>query len=211
LPRPHRPSPTTDFGIKAHFRDVTGPCDAVELFGVAGHYVGLAPIEGGLANVAFSVPAARLERFRGDLDALWRQILSENSALAARFTAATRVGPWLASPLPRFAVARRWPDRVIPLGNAAAALEPIGGEGMGLALRSAELAVGSLLESARTNTPPPVRRLRNEFERLWRTRRVACRALARLLSAPAVAGDVVDIARGSAWVTRAALALMGKS
>jgi 2-polyprenyl-6-methoxyphenol hydroxylase-like FAD-dependent oxidoreductase len=208
---PARPSPTSDFGLKAHFRDVTGPRDAVELFGVDGHYVGLAPIEGGLSNIAFSVPAARLDLFRGDLDALWQRILSENPTLADRFVRATRAGPWLASPLPRFAVARHWPDRVIPLGNAAAALEPIGGEGMGLALRSAELAAEFLLESARTNTPVPVRRLRADFARLWRTRRVACRALARLLSAPKVAGDVVDWARGSEWLSRTALNLIGKA
>lgn len=208
---PTRPVPTADFGVKAHFRGVRGPRDAVELFGVNGHYVGLAPIEDDLANVAFSVPAARLDHFRGDLDGLWRQLRSENPTLADRFVDATRVGSWLASPLPRFSVSRDWPDRVIPLGNAAAALEPIGGEGMGLALRSAELAADHLVESARTGSPLPVRRLRAEFARLWRTRRLACRALARLLSTPSIAGDVVDVARGSAWVTRAALALIGKS
>jgi 2-polyprenyl-6-methoxyphenol hydroxylase-like FAD-dependent oxidoreductase len=208
---PTRPTPTTDFGVKAHFRHIRDPRDAVELFGVDGHYVGLAPIEDALSNIAFSVPAARLERFRGDFDALWAQILTENPTLASRVDGATRSGPWLASPLPRFAVAREWPERVIPLGNAAAALEPIGGEGMGLALRSAELASESLIESVRTNAPLPARQLRAEFARLWRIRRVACRAMARLLSAPTVAGDVVDLARGSEWATRAVLALMGKS
>jgi 2-polyprenyl-6-methoxyphenol hydroxylase-like FAD-dependent oxidoreductase len=208
---PDRPPATTDFGVKAHFRGARGPRDAVELFGVDGHYVGLAPIENEWSNIAFSVPAARLERFRGDLDALWQQVCSENTALAARFTAATRVGPWLASPLPRFAVARQWPDGVIPLGNAAAALEPIGGEGMGLALRSAELAAAHLGESARTGAPLPTTSLRAEFNRLWRTRRLACRALARLLSTPMLAGHVVDWARGSEWLSRTALTWIGKS
>jgi 2-polyprenyl-6-methoxyphenol hydroxylase-like FAD-dependent oxidoreductase len=109
----------------------------LKLFGVTGHYVGVAPIEDGRSNVAFSVPAKRLEAFRGDLDALWRQLLTENPTLAERFGGAERVSDWLASPLPRFAIQRRWPEGVIPLGNAAAALEPIGGEGMGLAMRSA--------------------------------------------------------------------------
>jgi flavin-dependent dehydrogenase len=208
---PQRPRATSDLGVKAHFAHVDSPRDAVELFGVRGHYVGLAPIEGDLSNVAFSVPASRVERFRGHLDALWRQVCSENALLARRFTRATRVGDWLASPLPRFAVVRRWPDRIIPLGNAAAALEPIGGEGMGLAMRSAELAAAALNQAERTGTPLPVEALRRSFDCLWRTRRLACRALARMLSTPAVAGDVVDWARGSESLSRAAMALIGKS
>jgi 2-polyprenyl-6-methoxyphenol hydroxylase-like FAD-dependent oxidoreductase len=208
---PHRPRPTSDFGIKAHFASVSGPRDAVELFGVQGHYVGLAPIEQGLSNIAFSVPAIRLERFRGDLDALWQHLLTENTTLAQRFAQARRVGDWLAAPLPRFQVSRRWPARVIPLGNSAAALEPIGGEGMGLAMRSAELAAEALDRSERTKTPLPIRRLQTEFARLWRTRRLACRALARLLSTPRIAGDVLDWARGNESLSRAAMAMIGKT
>jgi 2-polyprenyl-6-methoxyphenol hydroxylase-like FAD-dependent oxidoreductase len=208
---PSRPPPTTDLGIKAHFEYVTGPRDAVELFGVQGHYVGLAPIERSLSNVAFSLPTSRLDRFRGDLGALWQHLLTENATLAARFSHAHQVGPWLASPLPRFPVNHPWPPRVIPLGNSAAALEPIGGEGMGLALRSAELATAALDQAARTQTPLPVRRLQIQFTRLWRTRRLACRTLARLLSMPAVAGDLLDLARDNIPLSRAAMALIGKS
>jgi flavin-dependent dehydrogenase len=207
---PDRPGPTADFGVKAHFANVDAPRDAVELFGVAGHYVGLAPVENDRANVAFSVPGTKLQRFNGDLDALWREVLTENRALARRFAFACRTGDWLASPLPRFAVRRDWPPNVIPLGNAAAALEPIGGEGMGLAIRSAELAAEALERSVRSGTPLRARRLRAQFRGLWATRRLACRALARLLSSPRLAGDVVDLARNSESVSRAAMAWMGK-
>lgn len=208
---PSRPPPTTDLGIKAHFEHVTGPRDAVELFGVRGHYVGLAPIENGLSNVAFSLPTARLDHFRGDLGALWHHLLTENPTLAARFTRARQTSPWLASPLPRFPVNGNWPPHVIPLGNSAAALEPIGGEGMGLALRSAELATAALDHAERTHTPLPVRRLQTQFTRLWRTRRLACRTLARLLSSPSLAGDLLDLARDNTPLSRAAMALIGKS
>jgi len=208
---PSRPPPTTDLGIKAHFEHVTGPRDAVELFGVQGHYVGLAPIENGLSNIAFSLPTSRLDHFHGDLDALWHHLLRENASLAARFTRARQVGPWFASPLPRFPVTHHWPPRVIPLGNSAAALEPIGGEGMGLALRSAELAAAALDHAERTQTPLPVRHLQSQFTRLWRTRRLACRTLARLLSIPSLAGDLLDLARDNTPLSRAAMSLIGKS
>ena len=207
---PQRPQPTTDFGIKGHFRDVSSPRDAVELFGVHGHYVGVAPIEAGLVNVAFSVPAARLERFRGDLVALWRHLLTENPALADRFREANQVGGWLAAPLPRFGVARHWPPRVIPLGNAAAALEPIGGEGMGLAMRSAELAADALHRANATRSNAPVAALRDQFASLWKARRLACRALAKLLGQPAIAGDLMDLVGVNPPLARAAMALIGK-
>ena len=207
---PQRPRPTTDFGVKAHFECVDGARDAVELFGVRGHYVGLAPIEGGVSNIAFSVPAARLERFRGEFDGLWRQVLSENGELASRFIRARRIGGWLASPLPRFGVARRWPDKVIPLGNAAAALEPIGGEGMGLAMRSAELAAGALVHGYATGSPLPVKRLRGQFAKLWRKRRWGCRILAKLLGNAALAGPLLDWAASDEGVSRRVFAWMGK-
>jgi flavin-dependent dehydrogenase len=208
---PTRPRPTTDFGIKAHFADVAGPRDAVELFGVQGHYVGLAPIEAALSNVAFSISAKRLQPFSQNLDALWRLLLTENPTLAARFTGARRASDWLASPLPRFGVAKHWPPNVIPIGNAAAALEPIGGEGMGLALRSAELAADALHESHSTGVPFSNSKLQRDFRRLWRTRRLACRALAKLLSHPPLAGPLLDWATTNGHLPRAALALIGKT
>lgn len=208
---PHRPPTTTDFGVKAHFENVNGPTDAVELFGVRGHYVGLAPIEGGRFNVAMSLPARRLEKAGGDFDRLWKEMVNENHKLAERFAEAQRVGEWLASPLPRFGVARKWPVHVIPLGNAAAALEPIGGEGMGLAMRSAELVAQALAAAHASGIPLPVKHLRARFDEIWRMRRVACRGVAKLLSNPALAGPVIDWAAGSEAFSRNVLGWMGKS
>ena len=144
-PRP--PEPTTDFGIKTHFANVAGPRDAIELFGTSGTYGGLAPIESGRWNAAFSVPAALLRQHRGDMESLFERLVAANVTLRKRMREAERISPWLASPLPRYAVTRDWPARVIAVGNAAAAMEPIGGEGMGLALRSAELAVAAIAEA----------------------------------------------------------------
>ncbi len=289
---PDRPALTGDLGIKAHFTEVDGPRDAIELFGVTGHYVGVAPIEAdaegaplghaqtsrlsslgmgslltarqGMAplahraaagkarwNVAFSVPAKRLQRHGNDLDELWAAMLLENRRLAERFAGARRMGGWLAAPLPRFGVARRWPAGVIPLGNAAAAIEPIGGEGMGLALKSGLMAARMILarhsdveafadhlsqtrhrnvqastsecratkafadDSSQTRhrnveLHADVEKLRGEFAGLWRMRRAACRGLARILSWPAVAGPVVELARGNERLARAVMGWMGK-
>jgi flavin-dependent dehydrogenase len=81
---------------------------------------------------------------------------------------------------------------------------------MGLAMRSAELAAEALDQAHQSNTPLPVRRLQIDFARLWRTRRLACRTLARLLSAPSIAGDLLDLARGNEPLSRAAMTMIGK-
>jgi menaquinone-9 beta-reductase len=173
------PPHTNDFGVKAHFTDVDGPRDAIELFGVRGSYGGLAAIEGGRWNAAFSVPASRLKQHRGDIEALFAELMCENKTLAARCRRATRAGPWLAAPLPRFGVRSSCDPRVIPVGNAAAAIEPIGGEGMGLAMRSAELTADALIRAVEG---------RRAMRALWRTRGLACRGAALAAASPTISG-----------------------
>ena len=198
------PPPTGDLGIKTHFEDVDGPRDAIEMFGLRGCYGGLAPIEGGRWNAALSVPAPRVRSHGGDIGAVFQELLDENPALRRRVAGARQVGGWLASPLPRFPVRARWPDRVIPLGNAAAALEPIGGEGMGLAMRSAELASAALLDGA------PASALIRRYRGLWATRSRACRAGATLAASPRLARPAARLLSAMHWPLRAGMALMGK-
>ena len=168
---PDPPPHTADFGIKAHFEGIDGPRDTIELFGCNGLYGGVAAIEDGRWNAAFSVPAERLKSHRGDVAALFAEIVGENRTLRARLSGAQQIGQWLASPLPRFAVRHNWPPGVIAIGNAAAAIEPIGGEGMGLALQSAFSAASSLLHTDELDRPA----LKDRYRRLWRTRRPLCR------------------------------------
>src|SRR5581483_3534776 len=162
--------------LKAHFTGIRGPGNAIELFGVHGHYGGIAPIENGTWNVAFSDPKCRMQ---SDLDALFAQVVEENPVFRERFRSASRCTPWLVSALPRFGISHRWEPNVIALGNAAASIEPVGGEGMGLAMHSAELAANMLL-SERVD----LSELRRSFAILWRTRSISCRAVARLVSSP---------------------------
>jgi flavin-dependent dehydrogenase len=206
---PQRPNLTSDFGIKAHFAAVNGPRDAIELFGARGHYGGLAPVEGERWNASFSVPAARLQEFRADLDELFASIVDQHLTLRTRMRGARRVGPWLAAPLPRFGVNRNWPHGVIPLGNAAAAIEPIGGEGIGLAMRSAELAAEAIIDAVHRGAEIDIQRLRESFNSLWRPRRAACRALAMAISCPGLASWAVPMIASTDPPTRLALRLIG--
>jgi flavin-dependent dehydrogenase len=204
------PPPTDDLGIKTHFENVAGPRDAIELFGLTRCYGGLAPIEGGRWNCALSVPAARVRQHAGDLASLFAELQAENPALRRRLARATRVGAWLASPLPRFAVRARWPRGVIPVGNAAAAIEPIGGEGMGLAMRSAELAAASLLTGKCPPDGEERLRLEKDYRRLWGRRRTACRAAGLLASRRKVATAAALALSATPASLQAGLRWMGK-
>jgi flavin-dependent dehydrogenase len=172
----HRDVPSTgSLGVKCHLTNVEGAMNCIHLFGVTGHYVGLAPIEGDRWNLAFTVPAQRVTALRGDLTALLASMKNENPALARHLHHAARVGAWHTCPLPRFPVASVWEENVIPLGNASAAIEPIGGEGMGLAIASAELASREIIASVREGRAVDLSSLRAEFRRLWNARQLGCR------------------------------------
>jgi 2-polyprenyl-6-methoxyphenol hydroxylase-like FAD-dependent oxidoreductase len=151
-----------------------------------------------------------LKQHGGDVDALFRAAVDRSKHLQRRFARATRVGDWLVCPLPRHAVRRAWPRNVIPVGNAAAALEPVGGEGMGLAMRSAELAAEAIDAAAHDNRDVDGQALRRRFDRLWRTRRAACRGAAMALSHPWLGPLALGMAERSPLLTRASLALIGK-
>ena len=208
-----KPRLTGDLGVKAHFRGVRADPHAIALFGLGGHYAGLAPVSAGgdgrLWNLACNVPAVRVKRFAGDHDALFSRMCDENPRLAAAFASAERAGPWLACPLPRFAPRGDWPAGVIPLGNAAAALEPVGGEGMGLAVASAARAADHVLHGR--TSPSGLASLRGEYRRLWRTRRPACRSAAALLSSPRLGPPAVRLAARWSALGSIGLHLVGKS
>jgi menaquinone-9 beta-reductase len=207
------PRPSGDLGVKATFENVEGGAsDAIELFGLRGKYGGLAPIEGNRRNAAFSVPASLVAKFRGDLNRMMTRIISENPILQLRLRHAIRLGDWLASPLPRFAVGRKWSGNVIPIGNAAAALEPIGGEGMGLAIESALLAAGAVdIALRQPRGLHDFAALNREFSRLWRIRRAACRLMGFMMSRPILAELTVGVISGGSGLTGRFLRAMGKS
>jgi flavin-dependent dehydrogenase len=182
-----RGQPSGEFGLKAHFIGVNAPPDTIALFGVQGHYGGVAAIEADRWNLAFSVPAARIRHFAHNYDRLLETMMLENRHLCGWMSGAKRLSDWLVSPLPRSAVRDDWPDRVIPVGNAAAAIEPIGGEGIGLAMRSAELAAAAIVAAVQGDQRVAARRLRSEYRRLWGWRGPVGRGAAMAISHPPLA------------------------
>jgi flavin-dependent dehydrogenase len=205
----YRPALISDLGVQAHFEAVDDEADCISLFSLPGHYCGLAPIESGAWNVAMSVPADRVRRRK--LDELWERAVSENAGLKRRMGRARQVTPWLAAPLPRFSVRSRWSQGIIPIGNAAAALEPIGGEGMGLAMRSAEIAAEAIDAALREKRAVDVKHLQSQFRKLWRWRSIVCRAGGIVASHPRLARWAISILSLDERLGPALVGLTGKS
>ena len=196
-----RPALTGDLGVKAHFANVSADAAAITLYGGLGCYGGVAPIEGDRWNVAFSVPRTNVAAFLGDFDAWWADLSKRSDGIRRHFGNAQRLSPWLASPLPRFTPQKTWADRVIPIGASAGAIEPVGGEGMGTALRSAELAVEAILTD-RLHALPAA------FSTLWSRRGFFCRLGGQMLADEAWSDGIAMT--GASHVRRAALWLIGK-
>jgi 2-polyprenyl-6-methoxyphenol hydroxylase-like FAD-dependent oxidoreductase len=195
---------------KAHFDGVLGRRDAISLFGMNESYVGLAPVELDRWNVALTVPAEIMHRHRGDLDAMFKSMLDQNPEMASRFGAARALGRWVAAPLPRSSVRDDWPAGMIPIGNAVAAIEPVGGEGIGLAMRSAELAAAALIAARREERTVDVAALRRSFLKLWQMRSAGCRAAGLAVSRPRLASYAAPIIDQTESLRRLALQLTGK-
>jgi 2-polyprenyl-6-methoxyphenol hydroxylase-like FAD-dependent oxidoreductase len=201
---------TGDFGIKAHFSGVAAPRDAIQLFGVRESYGGIAPIEHGAFNASFSVPHPRLRACQGNLDRLCHDLCRENRSLGNAMKSATRTSPWLSCPLPRFVMTTPLTGRVIPIGNAFAAIEPIGGEGMGLAIRSAEIVADALTAARDDGRAIDLNALSTEFHRLWSRTGLTCRAMAKVMSDGLSASTLITLAGDSASLKRLSLWLVGK-
>lgn len=130
-------------GIKAHFTGAAENSPAVDLYFFNGGYVGIADVEGGRLNVAALVPgplpsaglqAAGLERMLAQVAARVPQL--RQRVAVARLMPGTFAGayPVITSRKPR-----AWHDGMPLVGDAAAVIPPLCGDGMAMALRGAAL------------------------------------------------------------------------
>jgi flavin-dependent dehydrogenase len=210
--RPRDASPTGEFGVKFHLkRPPDWPAHAIELFSLGDDvgYVGTASVEGGLINLASAVTEHMVSKFRGGLDALARHLIEGHPALRRRISDRVATRSVLTCPLPRHRWTD-WPDGVIPVGNAARAIEPIGGEGMGMALRSAEIACGQVVTAADAGRRVDRHALNEAYDACWSTRSLACRLSALGLRNEGLGAVATEAGRISPWLGRAAMAWVGK-
>ena len=133
------------FAVRGHFENVQGLGDYGEMHVGGGGYCGLAPLSRTAANVAFVLDRREMVKAGGDVEAFYRDTLRRWPRIAERLTGARLLAPPRAiGPLALQARQVSAPGALL-VGDAAGFYDPFTGEGVTLALRSAEMAalVGS--------------------------------------------------------------------
>ena len=163
-------------GLKCHL--VNGSAiEGVRIRSCKGGYVGTIGVERGLGTCALVIRKSIVRACGGDLDEAVRH-------LWPGFDPSIRSGAWKASGVARSGYVRPGHARSLRIGNAAGAVDPIGGEGIGLALWAGR-TLGDLLASGESLASVQGSIARAYRSRL-RVRRFACRAAAEVLMHPAL-------------------------
>lgn len=102
-------------------------------------YCGIAHLPNGLANVTIAVPRSTIRAWRGDLEAGYWSWLRRCLGLRDRLDGVVRAGPFSAVGPLGYHRRLAGRGRVLLVGDAAAHLDPMTGQGVYLALRGAEL------------------------------------------------------------------------
>lgn len=149
----HRPAPPGDdpaLGLRIRLepsaalaRELAG---AIELHLFRGGYAGLLLQEDGGANLCLSVAQSRLREAGGQPEQLIAALAREAPILADRFGAATSAGPWsTVARIPYGWRARRGRHGIFRLGDQAAVIASLAGDGIAIALDSAIRAAHAFL------------------------------------------------------------------
>jgi len=162
-------------GHKCHLR-LGSPVAGVGMRAGRGAYVGTVTVEDGLSTVALVAGREHIRKHAGNADAMLAD-------LWPGYDPSTREGDWMACGVARSGYLAPGHERSVRIGNAAAAVDPVGGEGIGLGLWAGVTAAGLLAER-------PVLTAQAELGRRYRARvrwrRPACRFGAWALMRPGV-------------------------
>jgi geranylgeranyl reductase family protein len=137
-----------DHAFRQYFEQITGPAatDAFIFFepDLLPFYVWSFPLPDNRANVGFGIERGGRHRVR-DMKRLWPELLERPHVRAALGPQARPSGPHRAWPIPARIRAMPPADgRVLLVGDAIAACDPLTGEGIGQALQSGRLAAASI-------------------------------------------------------------------
>lgn len=181
-PTPMRPGVV---GMKCHLRVPVGmAASGLGMRGARGVYLGTVGIESSEHTAALVCRADLLRLHRADADAMV-------ATLWSGYDAAWRTTDWMSCGVAGSGYIMPGDMRSFRVGNAAAAVEPVGGEGIGLALWSAATLSALLLgKGDGWARPDSLAAIQQEFAGAYRTRLrwrlPACRAAAEVMMRPAL-------------------------
>lgn len=194
-------------GFKARFEG--RPREAtIELHAFPGGYCGLLQDEDAATNVCWMARADRLREAGGSAEEMIEYQLCGNPRLRRRFEELSRTGDFLAVGQLSFRAKGLFAGDVCMIGDAAGMIAPLCGDGMGMALRTSELAaplIGCYLEGDLSAAA-----FRARYSAAWRrefaTRMRLGRWLNAVLTRPVAGRLAVRAARVAPAAARAAIA-----
>jgi geranylgeranyl reductase family protein len=138
------------FSVRGHWDGMQGLRELGEMHVGGDGYCGVAPLSASKANVAFVLDRAEMGAAGGDLESFYRRTLERWPRLAERLRGARLLSPPRAIGPLALEARRVWAPGVVLVGDAAGFYDPFTGEGVTLALRSAELAADAADRALRT-------------------------------------------------------------
>jgi flavin-dependent dehydrogenase len=160
---------TSYFGLKQHLvlaeAEASEPPSAVGLHLVPGAYGGTCRVEGPLTNFCALLPESAVCRHRGNLDQVVRSCLRANPVLARITEAGTTASGWKTVAGVRVEVSTPRLPGIFYAGDCQGTVDPLGGQGMTMALMGAEV-LAPYVEHA----------LRADSDAAWALQRAACAA-----------------------------------
>lgn len=191
-------------GWKCHARTAEAVA-GVRIRAGTGAYVGTIAVENGLATCALVAHRDTIQRHGGDADALVASIWPG-------YDAALRTSAWEACLVPRARFTSAGHHRSFRIGNAAAAVDPVGGEGIGLALWSGRCLADVIAD--RPWTEDGLRLAHAEYRRSYRRRlrlrRPACRLAAEVVMRSGIVRRLAPLLGACPWTLGAWYACSGK-
>lgn len=192
-----QPARPRRWAIGAYYTGVTGRTRAGEMHVRDGHYIGVAPLPGGLTNACLVVPHEQGDDALKTPARVLDKFLAADPALAPRFAGAQPAGPAvMLGPMAVDGLACGEPGLLLA-GDAAGFIDPMTGDGLRFALAGAELAAAVTLDVLAGRIAPDqahtvldVRR-RAAFRSKWRFNRM----LRSLVSSPGGVAAAVIAAR----------------
>jgi flavin-dependent dehydrogenase len=129
----------THVGLKCHYENVRMPAQ-VELFFFPGGYAGLSPIEAGRVNLCLLITPEAFARSGKKINSVLQNVAHRRPELGARLAGGTALFETevAVAPVDVNRPASPWED-VACLGDTAVMIPPLCGDGLAMALRSAEL------------------------------------------------------------------------
>ena len=201
-------------GFKAHLRGTKLAPGTIALVPFSGGYAGLVDSGGGRATLACCVRRSSLEALRPQGaaagDSLLEHLTGRSRSFAQALRGATREGAWLGAGPLRPGTRSLYHDGAFAIGNAAGEAHPIVGEGIAMAMRSAELLCEPLSAalSSTYSAPAVARAYRLAWWRAFGLRLHASLLFANLAMRPAIAERLIGATPG---LLTAAAALSGKA